>query len=740
MMKSAALLPRLPESDDSSDASVSSPAAQTPIGLFEEIGYRFPLGRLGVEMLPSVGGSFGLRMGWHRAKTVVSVFETTALRPLAEVTRGGQTYPLFFTQHGRQKRGRIRLAGRRKTAKSPQCALRFITTVSGRDDKLVWQWRIGASKGAMAQPVQEGASEDSVTLFLPLAPGKGKQLLPPGAQPGDPLTVASVWVNDLLVSVAPYGEWSGGTIAPTMEADAKGFRLHLPSACLGGSGVLLGWETWVSPARTEADARQALLTHCAHRADQVQIPQERPGDFFTRLMQTAQAELMDDARVDKKTGDRLWLRAVKGERDRHVAGDGADAALTAHALLTRFYLTGDDALRRRARLLANGVGEFQITNEESPHWGAIRDSHVKKSFCDSLGRPSVGVQATGRASRGLHLLHAHFKTDEMHRAALHAAQWLLLKTDKDGRLAFGRYAEAGPRLGDQSENGWNIAETFAPLAETFRATKNDVYQKAALRNVKVLGEDLTRGALRFEQATTEQLGTAIEGILHVSREYERPELIALAQQIGRALRARRLPNGTFKEPADVPAPLSPLTPLLWAARGAFALQRVDDDTVWPLLALRALHAAGRLADADPTLTTIADWGGLCTLPASLLLNLAARVQNCVPDRDDLTLKRGWHTFSPDPAAAEYISVRAIVPDDEADGPPAVDFLPLVCPLTLQVMLLVLAPAHVKRVRILKNGRVPYVKNLLTGDYDQSAVLSPLGDGKEAMAGVFLADT
>lgn len=728
---------------DASDA----PSPLMPIGMVEEIGYRFPLGRVGVELLPSVGGSFGLRLGWHRAKTVVSVFETTALRPLAEVTRGGQTFPLFFTQHGRQKRGRVRLAGRRKTAKSPQCALRFLTTVAGREDKLSWQWRISATRAALAQPVPINAPPDSVTLFLPLAPGRVQIFLPPGVRSGEPIRVAAAWVNDLVVTVAAHAEWAGGVcdLAPVLEAAAKGFRLTLPGACLEAGGVTMGWETWVAPARTEAEALQALLNHCAHRADAAQIPDARPGDFLTLLGKQAQTTLMDDARVDKKGADRLLLRANTGERDLHLAGDGADAARVAHALLTRFYLTGDDALRRRARLLAHGVTEFQITDENSPHWGALRDACFKrKTFGDKNGGQTVGVAPTARAAHGLHLLHAHFKTDSLHRTALNAAQWLLLKTDKNGRLPFGRFGETGAPSENTCESGWHVTETLLPLVETFRATQNDIYLKAALRVSHTLFDDLTHGHLSYEHATTEQLSAAIEGVLHVSREYERPELIAFAQRLGVSLRSRRLPDGTFAEPSanglQTPS-LSPLAPLLASAQAGLALIRVDDAPVWPLLVLRALRAAGRFAEAHPERTTLSDWGGLCALPTGLLLGLAARVSGCSPNRDEVTVKRGWHTFSPEPMAFDYVRVSAVVPDAAPDDAPIpVDFLPLVCPITLQVLVLVLAPGGVTHVLITKNGRVPYVKNLLTGDYDQTAELVALGDGNEAMAGVFLADT
>jgi hypothetical protein len=53
---------------------------------------------------------------------------------------------------------------------------------------------------------------------------------------------------------------------------------------------------------------------------------------------------------------------------------------------------------------------------------------------------------------------------------------------------------------------------------------------------------------------------------------------------------------------------------------------------------------------------------------------------------------------------------------------------------------VIAPPGMTHVRIVKNNREPMLRNLLTGDLDMRATLVPLGDGREAQIGVFLADT
>jgi hypothetical protein len=59
---------------------------------------------------------------------------------------------------------------------------------------------------------------------------------------------------------------------------------------------------------------------------------------------------------------------------------------------------------------------------------------------------------------------------------------------------------------------------------------------------------------------------------------------------------------------------------------------------------------------------------------------------------------------------------------------------------------VLAGPDVATVEIVKNQRVPFVKNLMNGDYAKEARLVPLaspagaGGAAEAHFGVFLADT
>jgi hypothetical protein len=735
--------------DDADTAEPETkPSPETP-----EMIYRFPYCRSGVEIVPDIKGSFITRLLWYKGISVFSVVESTPLRPLARVTLNSQRFDVFLNQHARKKRERILLAGRRKVAmRSARAALRYVVSVEGREDRYQWRWRIGATAPALnvfPSPEAEAEPVNEVSLFLPFAPGKGRVFSIAGSSPG-----LVLWVKDVALTVIP-GDCSGVENRPELTFDDKGFQLTLRQADFSGEGVTVQWESWLMPARTEADAKAALLRHladAADRAQQTECAESSPGavdsaPLLKRRGDRAEAALLSDEAVEKKGADRLLFRdpSGRGGDTRHLAGETVDAALAACGLMGRFLQTGDDALRRRARLLANGVCFFQVNEEESSHWGAIWDSVRGKGkntiYEDLSGERTLSVATTARTSKGLHLLHSHFGTERYQRTALTAAHWLLLKMDRDGFIAGERVTEDGPPVEGQN-SPWIVGEALIPLMETFRANENEVFMKTALRVVRSLKAGIEQSELPFDRASTEQMASTIEGILLVSREYEKDEMITLARQIGVGLRARRLPDGSLMDPPGVAA-LSPLAPTLAGARAALALARVDDDPLWPLFAYRAFRAAAAKAahlEASGTPIQIADQSAFLTLSTALLLAIAARAGSCVADVDRLTITRSWQTFAPDPATREYIHVFAVGPGGEEI---AVDYLALVCPVSLQVLISVFAPAWVTEVTIRKNGKIPFVKNLLTGDFDMTAPLLPFTAAvaePEANIGVFLADT
>ena len=733
--------------DDEIEASIppttaSPPKARNPrqkatplpdLSVSAETSYRFPHSKTVLEILPDIPGTFGVRMAYHRGKTAIPVFQTTPLRSIAEIRCRGQHFPVFLRQHARKKRDKVLLGAKRRTSLSMRAAVRCGVIVTGRDDRFTWFWRVTATAPALAMSVPTEAkdrSPEAIRLQLPIAPGRAKLLTLPGAE-GHGIVLLN---NDVAVSIIAQKQKG---ILPLVTADENGIYLSLENAELAGTGSDLSWETWFSYAKTDVEAVSALAMHLADAADRSQLPPTDTRPFLRRVTETAERELMRHDIIEKRGADKNTFRIGPHRADVLLAGPGADAALTTQAILNRYLSCGDEMLKRRARLLANGVCEFQNNIEESPHWGAIFDALVRKTEWGDLdGKRTVSFTTTARTAKGLQVLQSHFEVELYERTALAAAQWLLLRLDRDGLPQAERFTWDGKPLVEASP--WLAGEALLPLVETFRTTKNEVYFKTSLRIVTTLSERFANFSLTFDTASTANLAALAEGVLLVSQEYERPDLIAFAREIGQAIRARRLPDGTVANPPGLSTPVQEDLPLLSStlagARAALALSRVDDPVLWIVFALRAVRAADGMLKGYRDYLNAADRGALMALSMNVLLGIATRARGGVADWDKMTLKRDWQTFSPDPAAAEYIKVSL----PNGDSP---DYLALVCQVTQQVLIAVYAPVGTETVEIVKNNKRPILKNLLNGELSATATLQPLEPtGTEGNIGVFLADT
>ncbi|MBC8140854.1 MAG: hypothetical protein H7Y38_05375 [Armatimonadetes bacterium] len=696
--------------------------------------YRFPFSKTAIEILPDMPGTFALRVSFARGKTLVPLFQTTPLRAAAEIRCRGQHFPVALLQHARRKRDGVVLGAKRKTAKSWRAAVRCGVAITGREDRFTWLWRVTATAPALAVPVvaeNKDRAPEAVCLQLPFAPGAVKILTLPGAE-GRGLVAR---IGDVAVSVVAQAH--GGTV-PLLSADALGVYLSLENADLGGTGTVLAWQTWFAPAKTDAEAVSALAKHLAEIADATQAPPADTRAFLRRIIENAERELMRNDLLEKRGVDKNVFRIAPHRADMLVVGSETNAAITTHALVNRFRLGGEELVERRARLLANGVCEFQNTVEDSPHWGAIWDALVRKTeWGDENGKRTISFTTTARTARGLQLLHNHFQTEMYERTALAAAQWILLRLDRDGLPQGERFGWDGKAIAEASP--WLAGEALLPLLATFRANQNDVFFKTALRIVATLSERFADFSLSFDTASTADLAALTEGVLLVSQEYERPHLIAFAREIGQAIRSRRLQSGAVSDPTGagevVQDDLPLLAPTLAGGRAALALSRVDDPLLWTTFALRAVRAVDAMLKGYGGFVNIADRGSLMSLATGVLLAVAARATGGVADWDAVTLKRDWQTFSPDPAAAAYVKISA------PDGGDTPDYLLLVCPATHQVLIAVLAPPGTGTVEITKNGKRPVVRNLLSGELSATATLVDLEPtGTEGRIGVFIADT
>lgn len=733
------------EAGDDADPADSAPVVAGPkvrksrtkaeplpdLSVSAEMSYRFPHSKTVLEILPDIPGTFCVRMAYHRGKTAIPVFQTTPLRSVAEIRCRGQHFPVFLRQHARKKRDRVILGAKRRTSNSWRAAVRCGVMVTGRDDRFTWFWRVTATAPALALAVPTEAkdrSPEAVRLQLPFAPGRSKLLTLPGSE-GLGIVLVN---NDVAVSVIAQKQ---NGVMPLVTADENGVYLSLENADLAGTGSTLSWETWFTYAKTEVEAISALAMHLADAADRAQIPPTNTPPFLRRVTEICERELMRQDIIEKRGADKNIFRIGPHRADVLLVGPGADAALTTQVILNRYLSCGDDMLKRRARLLANGICEFQNNIEESPHWGAIFDALVRKTeWGDLNGKRTVSFTTTARVAKGLQVLQSHFDVDLYERTALAAAQWLLLRLDRDGLPQAERFAWDGKPLVEASP--WLAGEALLPLVETFRTTKNEVYFKTALRTVTTLSERFANFSLTFDTASTENLAALAEGVLLVSQEYERPDLIEFAREIGQAIRARRLPDGSITNPPGVSTPIQEDLPLLTStlagARAGLALSRVTDPVLWIVFALRAARAADTMLKGYRDYLNAADRGALMALSMNVLLGIATRAEGGVADWDKMTLKRGWQTFQPDPATAEYIKVSL----PNGDSP---DYLALVCQESHEVLIAVYAPAGTETVEVIKNGKRPLLKNLLTGETEPHAALQPLEPtGTEGNIGIFLA--
>jgi len=145
------------------------------------------------------------------------------------------------------------------------------------------------------------------------------------------------------------------------------------------------------------------------------------------------------------------------------------------------------------------------------------------------------------------------------------------------------------------------------------------------------------------------------------------------------------------------------------------------------------YAFAALAAVPPEART-ASWRSIAGHQAALL-SLAGLLPDSQIGFDGPSVTLGSRVFTPDPAAAPFLRLTA------AGGADArVDWLPLVCRATDQLLLLMLAPPPVEAVSVWKNGKRPLLRNLRTGVVDTDAPLSPVSSKERwASVGLFTVD-
>jgi len=639
-------------------------------------------------------------------KGQTALLESSASCPLATITLAGETFPLPITRHARKRGGILCLGGTRKTGTDgsaiewemrwlpdPSCAGRFtletrVRATSRRAGDLrlflqtrlhapcVWTLGAGAQNGHCAQLVYSKYSAQAI-LFTALASDAG---------------------------------W---------DDDAHCFTLASRRFALGGGRCLRAQIAFL-PAPDQLSSRAALVSQYAEGASSLL----HPCPTLPELDPLPAAEwLSEPAHYAAPGVERLYLALPSADSETVQSGAPHFPLDALHALAQwdRFHPNPDAA--RLVRYGAMGIAaDFQVmgrANESEPNKGAFWDQATAGRLCDEHGQPAHGIAANARIARSLFLLHETTHELLLRQSALNICQWLILKMNADGWFDGAHvYATEG-----RSTDGRVIpqpcaldgAEAIHPFVLAFRATRNEVFIKAAGKLAAAL---LPRMA-EFDACPPPVAASVLRALLALDAEAPQPRLRAAIASWAAWLRM---------------APLCPASPALNAdgqhsglydcAQAGFALFAHTRDLGFLRYALHALSLV-------PPSSRGAAWRMMASCQAAPL-SLAALLPDSRIDFDRRSVSLDWRTYAPDPATEQHIQVRG-------SGNQPVCFLPLVCRASDQLLLLILAPPTVPAVTILKNGRRPLACDLLSGTFDTDTILHAPSGLLEARVGLFTID-
>ena len=642
------------------------------------------------------------------AKTLAVLLETTPVRPLASVTLKGETYPLTVNWHEMKRGGVLCCGGERRTG----------------TDGSVLQWEMrwvpvadvaggfGVEMRLRATPRRDG----HVQLFLS-APLHRSELwaMRPAEAHGHSAMVAWSAYNRHSLGFAMLDAETAG-----WNEEESAFRATLRGFPLGG-GKLIRFSLGFSEAKTPLDARGALVRQYVALAGARLHPLEvvpplDPGPAVAHLTRPDGHEVQG--------AERLYLHPPVPETGTFYAGTPFYPADALKALADWSLFHPSDSLQRLVRFGARGLAaDFQVMGRQGhaePNKGAFWDKITRVDSTDHAGGATHGLLSNARLARAFFLLQESLHEPLLRQSALNICQWLILKQNERGYFD-GERVHATRGLGDDGKFlpqpcSLDGAEAIRPLVLAFRATGNEVFVKVAWKIASSLLEERLRA---FDTASPLAVASVILSLLALDAEAPNPQLRSALQDWGAWLRA---------------LPLSPDAPSLNAdghggglfecARAGFRLHALFADPAYLRYAFHALAAVPDTARAH-------SWQSVA-MHTTALLSLTSLLPDARPDFDAVRVGLGWRVFAPDPAAGQFLHVTGV------DGGP-VDSLPLVCRLNDQLLLVALAPPDTPALLILKNGRRPLVRDLLTDALDFDAPLHPPAGENWARVGLFTID-
>ena len=668
---------------------------------------------LWAEFLPVLDG---LRPTWQLAvtarnrggtKILAPLLETSVLRPLATVRIKGEAYPLTIDWHELGRGGRLSLGGARKLGTGGgelEWEMRWLP-VSGLDGAFQVEMRLRTNPRCSGSLKVDLAS----ALHQPEVWRLG------GAQSAG---------HQALCAMSAYHKFALGLVSLAGDADwpeTGGLSLEMPSFSLGG-GKLISFGLRFHTAKTAGDARASLILQYTSFAESVLHP---VGSLVELDPAAVAAKLSDPAAYQTVGMERLYL---KTPTDGSFCGAGPYQPAGALAALwdwNRVYAA--PGIPRLVRFGAHGLcADFQVmgrAGEPEPNKGAFWDRLVEGVGTDFAGGQTFGIAGNARLARSLFRLFEVSGEPLLRQSALNISHWLLLKQNERGFYGGARVHAARGLESDgralPSPCALDGAEAIRAFTAAYRATGNEVWIKASWH----IAEFLLGSRLReFDWQPPPIIAAVIDSLLALDAEAPNAKLRAALAEWGAWLLVQPLDAHSPSMSAD-----GLHCGLYDCAQTGFRLYGLFLQPIYLRYAFAALAAV-------PEESRASSWRAIAAQQSSLLAltGLAADSQISF-DAPSVTL--GWRVFTPDPAAAPFLRLTA------AGGADArVDWLPLVCRATDQLLLLLLAPPSVEAVSVWKNGKRPLLRDLRTGIIDTDAPLALISSKERwARVGLFTVD-
>ncbi len=658
-------------------------------------------------------GGHGLRQTWQLsvslrnrggAKVIAPLLETSGLRPLASVTVKGEAYPLPIDWHEMRRGGQLVFGGARK--------------LGPEGGTLDWEMRW------LPLPGQEGALRAEMRVrTTPRRTGALRLDL------ACPLFQPELWAMPgarARVAWSAYSRVFVGAVSLDSGVDweaAGGLGLDPPPLSLGG-GKPVSFGLRFGSAATAGEARAALVTLSAALGASVRhtldaVPPLDPSQSVARLV-SPEGHAMQGM-------ERLYLNPpTDGDQGSFFAGLPHEPAAALCALEDRSRFHAELAVPRLVRFGARGLcADFQVmgrAGEPEPNKGAFWDKMTWGVGTDFADGPTHGLRSNARLARSLFGLHTRTKEPLLLQSALNIGHWLLLKQNSEG-FYDGAHVRATRGLpGDgrflPQPCALDGAEAIRAFVPAYHATGNEVWIKAANRVADFL---LAERGRDFDEPAPAAVAGVVLSLLALDGESPSPRLRAALDEWGAWLLSLPL------DPA-----LPSLNPdglhagLYECAQAGFGLWGLTRDAAYLRYAFAALRGV-------PDDSRARSWRAV-EAHQTALLSLAGLLPGSKIDFDAPSVTLDWRVFAPDPAAAPFLRVLP------AGGAGWVDWLPLVCRGTDQLLLLLLAPPNVEAATVWKNGRRPLLRDLRTGLVDTETSLSPLSkDNPWGRVGLFTVD-